>query len=101
MVSTTFEVLGCTEGALPGTDCTLLGGTALREVDTGPAGEVTVTTPVFDGAGTVAGTLAGPLVYGPKLVEVAGIKVTVLPPGQEAQLAVTVCTRVAITVVNV
>lgn len=89
VVNTTFEVLGCTEGALF--------GTVLREVDAGPAGEVTVTTLVFGGAGTVAGTL----VYGPKLVEVAGIKVTVLPPGQEAQLAVTICTRVATTVVNV
>jgi len=89
VVNTTFEVLGCTEGALF--------GTVLRAFDAGPAGEVTVTTPVFGGAGTVAGTL----VYGPKLVEVAGIKVTVLPPGQEAQLAVTICTRVATTVVNV
>lgn len=97
VVNTTLEVLGCTEGALPGTDCTLLGGTALGEVDTGPAGEVTVTTLVFGGAGPVVGTL----VYGPKLVEVAGIKVTVLPPGHEAQLAVTICTRVATTVVNV
>lgn len=97
VVNTIFEVLGCTEGTLPGTDWTLLGGTAFLEVDAGPAGEVTVATLVSGGAGPVAGTL----VYGPKLVEVAGTKVTVLPPGHEAQPAVTICTRVATTVVNV
>lgn len=34
-------------------------------------------------------------------MEVTGTKVTVLPPGQELQLAVTYCTCVATTVVNV
>lgn len=34
-------------------------------------------------------------------MEVTGAKVTVLPPGQELQLAVTYCTCVATTVVNV
>jgi hypothetical protein len=34
-------------------------------------------------------------------VEVTGTKVTVLPPGQELQLAGTYCTCVATTVVNV
>lgn len=45
----------------------------------------------------VAGTLANR----PELVEVTGTRVTVLPPAHEAQLAVTTCTRVATTVVNV
>jgi hypothetical protein len=45
--------------------------------------------------------VAGTLDNGPELVEVTETKVTVLPPMQEAQLAVTTCTRVATTVVNV
>jgi hypothetical protein len=97
VMNTLLEVLSCAEGTLFGTDGTLLGGIALLEADAGPAGDVSWTTLVFEGAGTDTKTLE----YGPKLVEVMGTKVTVLPPMQEAQLAVTTCTWVATTVVNV
>lgn len=39
-VSTTLEVLSCTEGTLPGADGTTLGGMPFWEVKTGPTGEV-------------------------------------------------------------
>ena len=66
-------------------------------VDTGLAGDVEGrTTVLVDDAGIVAEGLE----HGPELVDVTGYQVLVLPPLQEAHEIVTICTRVATTVLN-